>query len=534
VASIVAYGACTLQAAVIPVNAPALGYDALSPGGVAELFTNHIGTDFGWTLGDGAAAPTRIVDPLLSGRAGIDAAWRFDGSNGQMTRGTFDGQGSSADASFEIWFKPDSGTNEGILFETGGSGSGMSLLYDADADTVSFVIKNGSNAANKRQLISHTLTAGELSDFVQVVGVYDRDAGTNEMQLFVNGNNQVATSVGVSDINDWSGSADAGISAINGDLGGDTANPGDLRNGVEGNYTPGRFDGQIAVFNLHNSALTGAQIQENFDDYSTLTNGGGIIPGAKAEYNAELDQDNDNVWVNEAQPGVRDYTGVAGNLSGPNVSSYPGINYAYDFNGTTTATTADFENFNEQNSATFEIWFKPDDVDAVGKEVLWETGGNTVGTSFTLDGSTGLELAFNNTKSGQRTASIDLKTFLSTDELNEFIQAVGVIDMNDDKMLLYVNGRLAGTFAASGSDWSGSHDSGLGGFFVEVGGISADGSFGSFDGMIAQFRIYESTIFTLNAVEQNFLAIVVPEPATFVLSAIGVLRLLVCRRRRKR
>ena len=38
---------------------------------------------------------------------------------------------SEADASFEVWFKPTGGTGEQVLFETGGSGNGMALTYNA-------------------------------------------------------------------------------------------------------------------------------------------------------------------------------------------------------------------------------------------------------------------------------------------------------------------------------------------------------------------------------------------------------------------
>ncbi|MCH5377973.1 MAG: hypothetical protein JJ992_28785, partial [Planctomycetes bacterium] len=109
------------------------------------------------------------------------------------------------------------------------------------------------------------------------------------------------------------------------------------------------------------------------------------------------------------------------------------------------ATVASFQGLPgdpSTKSASFEIWFRPSDLD--GQEVLFETGGNVDGVSFTLDDNTLLFTASSGTNSSTR----QLRGTLSS--AGDFVHAVGVIDVSGASigsnttpdMLLYVDGQL--------------------------------------------------------------------------------------------
>ena len=95
--------------------------------------------------------------------------------------------------------------------------------------------------------------------------------------------------------------------------------------------------------------------------------------------------------------------------------------------------------------STWEVWFKPDNLN--GQKVLVESGAGT-GSSFTLNGSTLQFAVRENSSNSAAGVFVDLNNF----DTNEFLQAVGVIDMDNDFIALYVNGNLVAGGAGGDSD----------------------------------------------------------------------------------
>ncbi len=146
-------------------------------------------------------------------------------------------------------------------------------------------------------------------------------------------------------------------------------------------------------------------------------------------------------------------------------------------------------------SATFEIWFKPNDLS--GNEVLFEAGGGTDGTSFTLSDNT---LQFTTT-SGSQATTVQKTVTLSDTDGQDFIQAVGVINLDDSgnpRISFYRNGKKIGStqHVLDFTKWSGTDAMGLGATAGNLGGNHGGmlNGYGAFAGQIAAFRIYPSVL----------------------------------------
>ena len=187
---------------------------------------------------------------------GLDDCW----DSPAMTMGNLDAV-STDDATFEIWFKPVFGTTgKKLLFETGGDGNGLSIVFDADLGQVTGTADCGDNGNPSVQLRA---TAGGISydEFNQVIMVYDRDnpGNTDSLTLYVN-NNPVAAFDATADgshtnsaggANDWCGTDDGGIGAVYG-----TAALSE---------TPGNFGGRIAILRVHDRVLTATEMEECYN-----------------------------------------------------------------------------------------------------------------------------------------------------------------------------------------------------------------------------------------------------------------------------
>jgi len=211
------------------------------------------------------------------------------------------------------------------------------------------------------------------------------------------------------------------------------------------------------------------------------------------------------------------------------------VEKAYTFNGgSDTATTSTLETFpgNPSNdSASFEILFKPSDT--AGQEILFETGGTT-GTSFTIDDTSLLFSSSTNNAASQGRLTYDGVT-------DSYLHAVGVIERTGSgaDLSLYVNGVLVDSGTSGLTDWSGGNNAGLGQGNAHnnngnIGG-NFDGvldGFGKFTGEIAFFRFYD-TVLTPADAESLYLAAVVPEPTTFLIWSLGLMGLAMYGRRRR-
>ncbi|MCP4471189.1 MAG: LamG domain-containing protein, partial [Gammaproteobacteria bacterium] len=191
--------------------------------------------------------------------SGITQAYQFDGSNGGVTASLQNLGGnptpSAADASLELWIRPADLNDIDVVFETGGSGDGTSIIInDTDTDGVyddlQFIVKDSGATVTLTADLS-TLIADVTGEFIQVVGVYDKDyaGSTDRVRLYIDGTlideNQSFTT-----LNDWAGNDDTGLARVNGGI-----NVG----GATG------FEGDIATLRFYGKAMTDAEVLGNFE-----------------------------------------------------------------------------------------------------------------------------------------------------------------------------------------------------------------------------------------------------------------------------
>jgi len=215
----------------------------------------------------------------VSSSTTITDAYDFTGFVGSA--GTLDGTATREDfqagmsgitgntASFEFWIKPDGLSNgQQMIFETGGATRGFGLsLWD---DELRFAIKHNSGQSASdppTEIVAHTLTSGDIADFIQVVLTIDDTA--KEIELFVNPLGAANPDSPV-DTDTWpgdnpfgtSGASLGGINADgNGEIGGGDDTPADTwgRNSFVG------FEGQIGIVLVYDDVLEGTEVEQNFE-----------------------------------------------------------------------------------------------------------------------------------------------------------------------------------------------------------------------------------------------------------------------------
>jgi len=240
---------CGTAAQALPVP-PTGNWDPAVPGTTTPTtWSSTEPTGFVWNVVDGSLSP-------VAGQGAITSTWSFDGNNDRMRAASFQGLyggGTQQPTSFELWIRPAGLAGGGqVIFETGGRTSGLSITLDDDQ--LLFRVKQGSSVVS----LSATLTATDIADFVQVVGVLDASApplpGDPNSWLYLNGGLvDQDTDQGV---RDWSGNNGSGIARANGQIGGNT---GDL-SGF------GYYAGELAIMRFYeNQALDAAQVLQNFD-----------------------------------------------------------------------------------------------------------------------------------------------------------------------------------------------------------------------------------------------------------------------------
>lgn len=163
-------------------------------------------------------------------------------------------------------------------------------------------------------------------------------------------------------------------------------------------------------------------------------------------------------------------------------------------------------------AGTFEIWFKPADLD--GSHVLWELGATNKGVAFALDGD---ELVYSvqasDTDSVNQTNYVHRQTLTDT----EWHQAVITIDLFSFQITSYLDGVAVNNAAVPPSAtyrWSGGNPGGLGmvgsdPLFPDA-GIANDAvpvaSLTDYDGWISTMRFYNVDLFP-NEVLDNYNAL---------------------------
>lgn len=258
------------------------------------------------------------------------------------------------------------------------------------------------------------------------------------------------------------------------------------------------------------------------------------IPGI--DYDASNDPDSgvDTTWedVQGTETGVDLALGTGVAYNGSLTGAPASVTAVYQFDGSANARALggfDLANtFSSSGNVSFEALFRADTVSS--NQFLWDDGGSGAGISLTIGSAGNLQFAVRDNSNG----STGMSKAIGADE---FVHAVGVVDMANDDVYLYVNGVSVGTPGTfTGNIWAGTDGSGgfttIGDFTGTAGATGGAfgnlSGYGEFDGDIAFFRFYESALSAQDA--GDLYAAVIPEPSSLALLGLG--GLLIARRRR--
>jgi hypothetical protein len=242
-----------------------------------------------WNTSNPALSLIKTPDP--SPATAINAAYQLNG-NAALTTTQFASVG--AEATFEIWVKPDALTNgKQVLFEDGGQSYGISLLLNSG--TAIFAVKStGSTSGGPNVALQSVMNASQISDFVQIVGV-TTSTGT---ALYVNGVSEAAPATakvtGASGGNWTLQNNGAGLGGRNVNLGASTAAGGSFW--TDGTWVP--FKGKVGWMRVYNRGLTGSEVAQNFNAIAKNT-GGPVTSGLLYNWNATTST-NPGTWAQYA------------------------------------------------------------------------------------------------------------------------------------------------------------------------------------------------------------------------------------------
>ncbi|MCP4040836.1 MAG: hypothetical protein GY731_02615, partial [Gammaproteobacteria bacterium] len=225
---------------------------------------------------------TLLTSPTTS-FSGITQSYNFQGNLGGGSGGSMDSlqdlaeNPSNDDASFELWFRPDDLQDADVLFETGATGDGVSLIIvdddDGEFDDLHFVVKDSKRIVTLIADLSGILggSGNVTNEFIQVVATYDKNktGSTDVVSLYINGS-LVAQDAGQTALNDWAGSNDTGIGTVNGNIN-------------VGKNVVTDYEGDIAIFRFYETTLSETTIADNFDSIvganltvSSVSDGGAV------------------------------------------------------------------------------------------------------------------------------------------------------------------------------------------------------------------------------------------------------------------
>lgn len=193
---------------------------------------------------------------------------------------------------------------------------------------------------------------------------------------------------------------------------------------------------------------------------------------------------------------------ISGGNSSDDITDIPGAFSAVDF--------------------TYEFWIRP--ADLTGVHNIFEIGGFTTGTAMTMSDA---NLQFTIRASG---LEVDTVTHTLGSVPNDFIQVVGVVDVTNDIMSLYVDGTLVDSSSVLISSTIGGNSGGFGGTPGNI--ARPDGGWNptAYDGQLALARFYDAALTETQI--SNLYTAVVPEPGTVaLLYGVFVFTAVVLRRR---
>ncbi|MEC5127716.1 LamG-like jellyroll fold domain-containing protein, partial [Verrucomicrobiales bacterium BCK34] len=173
-------------ASVIASGTLTLNFDAdnetSATSGVWEGVEGTPGNAESFDLGTGVT-----FGPANSSYPGITNTYIFAAGNSGMTSESLDSLGGNptdADATLEFWIRPQAGSGNYLIYETGGSTDGSTLVYDADAGEIVFT----ADDLDVQLQVRAALAAD--GEFHQVAIVYDNNGlGGNRdvLRLYVDG-----------------------------------------------------------------------------------------------------------------------------------------------------------------------------------------------------------------------------------------------------------------------------------------------------------------------------------------------------------
>ncbi|MFT7389598.1 MAG: VCBS repeat-containing protein, partial [Candidatus Endobugula sp.] len=208
-------------------------------------------TNLVWDLDpSGNFSPNAVTSAL----PGITEAYRFNVNPGDSTGAQFSdllgdddsftsiaGDPTNDSASFELWFRAADIADHDVLFESGATGKGISIRMNGTV--VEFFVKEGGDHV-QLSFDLDDIGIDPTAEFIQMVGVV---TDNGNIDLYVNGTLAAQDTGGL--ISDWDGSNDAGLGFNN--------------EGINFN-SPTAFEGEIAIFNFYESALTSTQVLDNY------------------------------------------------------------------------------------------------------------------------------------------------------------------------------------------------------------------------------------------------------------------------------
>ncbi|MEM9352105.1 MAG: autotransporter-associated beta strand repeat-containing protein [Planctomycetota bacterium] len=237
--------------------------------------------------------------------------------------------------------------------------------------------------------------------------------------------------------------------------------------------------------------------------------------GSLFEFDASQDAGGDATWTETGLFGFETLTFVggatptAGQVSDGTLNLFAhtvgadGLSNAYDqtLGGVGQAS---------RRNATFEVWFKPNDL-STADQIIQETGGAGRGTIISLDGNN-LEFLANGN------ASTSISTTLANTDWHQVVGVVNVTNNNsaDDFISLYLNGAFIGDTSGTLTnidDWAGGNQGGLGSFGGAThpidGQVPGNDTGDDFNGALHLYRYYDQAL-TGTQVLANYNAVVAP------------------------
>lgn len=250
------------------------------------------------------------------------------------------------------------------------------------------------------------------------------------------------------------------------------------------------------------------------------------------EFDASNDPAGDAEWANTstANTSAAQNFGFQTSQTATSISdpTAPGITAAYDFDTTGSARGGNWSFFGQAGGGrannsenTFETFFRLDDLS--GTHIIFEIGGSAAGVSLSVVDNT---LVWATNVGGNADPTLSIQASIGTG----WHHAVALWNRNSLTTTLYLDGVAIGTVALPGTTtgWVGGNEGQLGNASVNASNVASAattydlGDLTDFDGAIAAFNYYNETLSEETIVNTFDANIVIPEPGSLSLLAVGL------------